>query len=99
MEDRMQTLPSATLTAYEKMNRMNSLDKEPKEAACWNWVLYGLKPLPVAHPNELFAYVDRGEASAASRRGAEATIARNDAGVWACMQPGQPLRAELDHVR
>jgi len=95
----MQTLEPATLTAYVRMNSMNNLDKEPKEAACWNWVLYGLKPLPVAYPNVLFAYVDRGETRVVSRREAETTIASNDGGVWDCMQEDQPLRTELDQVR
>jgi hypothetical protein len=93
----MRTLDAATLNSYTNMNSRRSLAKEPGDAACWNWALYGLKGGTVAHPSVLFGYVSR--AADANRHTEEATLDANAGRVWDNLQLHQPLRTELNQIR
>ena len=95
----MRTLDNNLLNTYTNMNVIHGMDKETPAAACWNWALYGVRPLPVAHPDVLFSWVNRGETRTDTRRTAEDAVATNTGHVWDNMQPGQPLRAVLNQIR
>lgn len=95
----MRTLGNATLNSYTNMNAMHSMDKEPADAACWNWALYGLRAVPVAHPDVLFGFVNRGETRTATRLDAETRLTTNTGHVWDNLQTGQPLRTVLNKIR
>lgn len=75
------------------------MPKEVAEAACWNWALYGNRSLPLAHPQQLFAYVNRGPQQQQTRQEATTAINANANSVWDNLQAGQPLRAVLDQIR
>lgn len=94
----MRTLTPQVLQTYANLTAQRSVDKEPADAACWNWALYGSRPLPVAHPDILFGYVSRDTATTA-RVDAQNALAANAGGVWANLQTGQPLRTLLDQYR
>jgi hypothetical protein len=95
----MRTLAAPLLNTYTNMNAIHSMDKEPAAAACWNWALYGSRPLPVPQPSVFFAFVNRGGTQAATRSGAEADLRTNTGGVYANLQTGQALRTELNEIR
>lgn len=95
----MRTLSQGLLTTYNNMNAKHSIDKEPAEAACWNWALLGLRALPVPQPSVLFAFVNRGEQQRATRTGAEGDLATNTGHVWDNLQLRQQLRTALEEIR
>ena len=95
----MRTLDPHILAGYGSLNKMLSMDKEPKDAACWNWALYGLKPLPVAQPDVLFGYVNRGATKDTTRSDATTALTKNAGKVWDNLQAGQALRTRLDQIR
>jgi hypothetical protein len=95
----VKTLEKILLDKYSAQNAGTSIDKGIVEAACWNWALYGVVPVPVASPDFLFKYVNRGELGNQLRAEADAEFKTNTGNVWAHLQAGQALRAELDKVR
>ena len=94
----MRTLDNPTLLTYTNMNARHSMEKEPKDGACWNWALYGLKTV-VPQPSVFFSYCNRGPQQAATRQDALAQINTNAGGVWANLQAGQAHRTTLDQIR
>lgn len=94
----MRTLEPTVLQTYGNLTAQRSVEKEPADAACWNWALYGSRPLPVAHPNILFAYVSR-DTSTTARADAQHTLDTSADGVWTNLKTGQPLRTLLDQYR
>lgn len=95
----MRTLDNNLLNTYTNMNAIHGMDKEIPGAACWNWALYGVRALPVAAPDALFSYVNRGETRTQTRLDAETAINNNAGGSWANVQAGSPLRAQLNQIR
>ncbi len=95
----MRTLSAPELLKYTTMNAQRALDKEPADAACWNWALYGLRAIPVPQPSLLFGYVHRAPAPNQTRADAAAAIDGNANHLYANLQAHQPLRQELDPIR
>jgi hypothetical protein len=95
----MRTLDQALLDTYTNMNATHSMDKEPTDAACWNWALYGLRQPPIPQPSILFAFVNRGDQQRTTRGDAEAALLTNTGHVWDNLQAGQDLRTELGDIR
>ena len=95
----MQTLSNDILLAYTNMNAIREMEKEVVEAACWNWALYGVRPLPLASPATLYGYVNRGAHQIQTRADADAVFVLNTPGTWNNLQPAQPLRVVLDDIR
>ena len=99
MEWTMNTLSAAVLLKYTNMNAQRSLDKEPLDAACWNWVLYGLRAIPVPQPSLLFGYVHRAPNPNHTRTDAATALNTNANHLYDNLQAHQPLRDELDSIR
>jgi hypothetical protein len=55
--------------------------------------------VPVASPDFLFKYVNRGALQNQLRTEADAEFKKNTANLWAHLQAGQALRADLDKIR
>ena len=95
----MQALTAPVLLDYTNMNAKHSMDKGVPEAACWNWALYGARPLPIAHPDALFGFVNRGPLEIQTRASAETQLTTNTGHVWDHLQTGQQLRTDLNQIR
>jgi hypothetical protein len=94
----MNTLDQKYLDFFRDLNTRLQQDKSYKDAACWNWALFGgVKEVPPVAM--LFSYMDRGEIGATSRREAEEDIAANSKKRWESLKPKKPLRVELDRIR